>query len=222
MTAIESPSGEIRQQSRVRWLAPVILLVALAAGWIAFRGAGRWLVREDSLSKADVIVVLSGGLPYRGEEAAALFNSAYAPAVWISRPEGPGPQLAKLGIHFVGEEEYNHEVLMRKGVPAAAIEILPDTVIDTQQEVEEVSREMRRTGKYTVVIVTSPGHTRRVKALWSKLADPGLRLIVRAAPDDPYDADHWWRNTRDAQSVLREFLGLLNAWAGLPVRPHTL
>jgi hypothetical protein len=60
-----------------------------------------------------------------------------------------------------------------------------------------------------------------VKALWNKLADKNLTAIVRAAPDDPYDADHWWRNTRDALSVVREILGLMNVWAGLPVHPHS-
>jgi hypothetical protein len=33
--------------------------------------------------------------------------------------------------------------------------------------------------------------------------------------------DHWWRNTRDALAVVREILGLINLWAGLPVRPHS-
>jgi hypothetical protein len=46
------------------------------------------------------------------------------------------------------------------------------------------------------------------------------RLIVRSAPGDPFDPYRWWGNTRDALAVVREFLGLLNLWAGLPVRPH--
>ena len=41
--------------------------------------------------------------------------------------------------------------------------------------------------------------------------------MVRAAPEDPFDPRHWWRNSRDALDVVREVLGLLNAWAGLPV-----
>ena len=45
-------------------------------------------------------------------------------------------------------------------------------------------------------------------------------MTVHAAHDDPFDADHWWRNTRDVFSVVRETLGLVNAWAGLPVPPH--
>jgi uncharacterized SAM-binding protein YcdF (DUF218 family) len=197
-----------------------ILAALVVIGIVVFRNAGHWLVREDPLGKADVIVVLSGGLPFRAEGAASVFKSGYAPAVWVSRPDGPQEELAALGIHFVGEEEYNREILVNEGVPNSAIQIFPDAIANTQEEVEEISREMRRDGKHTVIFVTSPQHTRRVKALWRKLVGDDPRLIVRAAPDDPFDADHWWRNTKDVLAVVRESLGLLNVWSGLPVRPH--
>src|SRR6266851_1209905 len=35
--------------------------------------------------------------------------------------------------------------------------------------------------------------------------------------DDSFDPKHWWRTTNDALDVLREVLGLVNAWAGLPL-----
>jgi uncharacterized SAM-binding protein YcdF (DUF218 family) len=215
-TSVKS-AGRTRHR---RWTLQVIVLLALAIGTMAFRDAGYWLVREDPLAKADVIVVLSGGMPYRANGSANLFKSGYAPEVWVSRPEGPQQDLAALGIHFVGEEEYNREILIRQGVPEAAIAILPDIIINTQQEVREIAREMRRTGKHTVIIVTSPEHTRRVKALWNKVVGNEPRLIVRSAPGDPFVARRWWGNTRDALAVVREYLGLLNAWAGLPVQPH--
>jgi uncharacterized SAM-binding protein YcdF (DUF218 family) len=198
-----------------------ILALLLVLGVAVFRNVGHWLVREDALGKADVIVVLSGGLPFRAEGAASAFKSGYAPAVWVSRPSGPQEELAALGIHFVGEEEYNREILVQQGVPGAAIRIFPDAIVNTQDEVQEISREMRREGKHTVIIVTSPQHTRRVKALWRKLVGDDPRVIVRAASGDPFDADHWWRTTADVLAVVRESMGLLNVWAGLPVRPHS-
>jgi uncharacterized SAM-binding protein YcdF (DUF218 family) len=207
-----------RRRPGIGSLAILALLVVI--GVVVFRNAGHWLVREDPLGKADVIVVLSGGLPFRGESAAGIFKSGYAPAVWVSKPSGPQEELAALGIHFVGEEEYNREILVQEGVPDSAIQIFPDAIVNTQDEVEEISREMRRDGKHAVIIVTSPQHTRRVKALWRKLVGDDPRVIVRAAPGDPFDADHWWRNTQDVLAVVRESLGLLNVWSGLPVRPH--
>jgi uncharacterized SAM-binding protein YcdF (DUF218 family) len=220
ITETATPATNSGRKRRFRWALPLIALLVLAIGTMAFRDAGYWLVREDPLAKADVIVVLSGGMPYRANGAANLFKSGYAPEVWVSRPEGPQQELAALGIHFVGEEEYNREILVHQGVPDAAIAILPDIIINTQQEVNEIAREMRRAGKRTAIIVTSPEHTRRVKALWGKLVGSEPGLIVRSAPDDPFVAKRWWGNTRDALAVMREYMGLLNVWAGLPVQPH--
>lgn len=215
-STVKAPRG-----SREKKLAAVVILSILFVSCCAvFRSAGRWLVREDPLSKADVIVVLSGGLPYRADGAASLYKSGYAPVVWISRPEGPQEELAARGIHYVGEEEYNRAIMIQRGVPESAIQIFPERIINTQQEVEELSREMRKAGIHSAIIVTSPEHTRRVKALWTKLVGNDPRVIVRAAAEDPFDRDHWWGNTRDTLSVVRETLGLINVWSGLPVRPH--
>lgn len=220
----DSSAGKARgtkPASRRLRIVLLILLALLVASVLVIRQAGRWLVHEDPLSRADVIVVLSGSIPYRAEAAARLFRLGYAPEVWVSRPESPAADLQGLGIHFVGEEEYNRQIVMKEGVPESAAHILPGTIINTEQEMGEIAREMRRTGKTTVIIVTSPQHTRRVKALWKRIVGDNPKLIVRAAAEDPFDADHWWRNTRDAFSVVREYMGLANAWAGLPVRPHT-
>jgi uncharacterized SAM-binding protein YcdF (DUF218 family) len=204
-----------------RFFLVLVLLALVVCGVIAFRGLGRWLVREDPPAHADVIAVLSGGLPYRADGAAKYFELGYASEVWITRPEGPAEQLKQLGVSFTGEEEYSRQVLIQLRVPENHIRILSDTIINTEQEVEEIVRALRQANETSVIIVTSPQHTRRVKALWDKLAGKNLTAIVRAAPDDPFDAEHWWRNTRDALFVVREVLGLVNVWAGLPVRPHT-
>jgi uncharacterized SAM-binding protein YcdF (DUF218 family) len=197
----------------------IALLVIAIAGIIAFRGAGKWLVREDPLSHADAIVVLSGSMPARAEEAAKIFQQGYAPEVWLTRPNNVAGELGKMNIAYTGEETYNREVLIQKGVPPNAVRILPDSIVDTEQEIEEVSRQLREEKKTSAIIVTSPQHTRRVRVLWRRLAQPGQVAVVRAAWEDNFDADHWWSNTRDAFAVTREVLGLMNAWAGLPVRP---
>ena len=160
-------------------------------------------------------------MPYRAEEAAKVFQMGYAPHVWVSTPDSPREELAAMGIPFSGEEDYSRAVLIHEGVPAADVNIFPLPIVNTENEIEEISAQMRRDGKTSAIVVTSPQHTRRVRLLWSKLAGRNLRLIVREAPQDPFDADHWWRNTRDTFAVVRELLGISNAWLGLPVRPHS-
>ena len=213
----KSPTARKRN---LRAISALILLVLFVAAILVFRGAGNWLVREDPLMHADAIVVLSGGLPYRAEAAAHYFNSGYASEVWLTRPDGPSEQMRELGVQYVSEEDYDRQILIHFQVAEKNVRILPNTVIDTEQEVEEIARELRKEGKTSVIIVTSPQHTRRVRALWRKLAGEDLKAVVRAAREDPFDAEHWWRNTRDALSVVREILGLMNVWAGLPIQPH--
>jgi DUF218 domain len=205
-----------------RAILAAVILAVIAVGVFVFRGVGRWLVREDPLAHVDAIVVLSGGMPYRAEGAADVYRQGYAPEIWLTHPESPSPSLAAMGIHFVGEEDYSREVLIHESVPASAIQILPGEIVDTEQEIDEISREMRNEHVSRVIIVTSPEHTRRVHALWVRLAAANQKAVIRAAAEDPFDANHWWRNTRDVFAVVRELLGLANTWAGLPIRPHSV
>ncbi len=199
-------------------IAALIVSLAVCAGAVGvFRGVGHWLIREDTLAPADLIAVLSGSMPWRAEEAARIYQLGDGREVWVTQPEAPRGELASMGIQYLGEDFFNRETLIHWGVPEAAVRILPDSIIDTQDEVEEISREMRRQGMTSVIIVTSPQHTRRVKTLWHKMVGDHPRAIVRAAHPDPFDADHWWRDTQDIFSVARELMGLTNAWLGFPV-----
>lgn len=204
-----------------RWLIPggifaAIVIVVVAA----LLSVGRWLEVEDPLVHADVIVILSGRLPERAVEAARMFHAGYAEQVWISPPISPVDDLKAMNISFLGEDFYNEKVLIAKGVPADAIRILDHPDANTEEEVRQVSEALRDLKFHSVIIVTSKPHTRRVRTIWRKLVGSDPSMAVRYAQDDPYDGTHWWRHTRDGLDVVRETLGLLNAWAGFPLRPN--
>ncbi|MBI2358414.1 MAG: YdcF family protein [Deltaproteobacteria bacterium] len=199
----------------------ILFALALVLGTWALLRAGRWLVVGDPLAPARAIVVVSGHLPFRAMEAAQIYRQGLAPEVWLTRPSAPQEEkaLARLGIAVTREESYNEQVLRRLGVPRNAIRILSEPVLNTEQEVLLISRILEQVGGETVILVTSKYHTRRVKAIWNSLVGDTQKAIVRYAPEDPFDPDRWWRNTRDALAVVRESMGLLNAWAGFPLRP---
>ena len=199
-----------------------ILLAAVAGGWmsfslVAFFGVGRWLVVEDSVAKAHTIAVLSGRMPVRALEAAKLYRQGYAAEVWLTRSSEPGESLKEMGIVFEGEDVYNARVLIHEGVPAGAIHVLETPIVNSADEVRVISRALAQEKDRSVILVTTKPHTRRVRVLWRKLAPPGCRAVVRAASGDPFDPRHWWRSSGDALDVVREVLGLMNAWAGLPL-----
>jgi uncharacterized SAM-binding protein YcdF (DUF218 family) len=204
----------------VRWLIIfAALLILSTAGIFAFRNAGRWLIREDALEHADAILVLSGSMPYRAEEAAKIYQQRIAPEIWLTHPVSPSEELQSMGITYESDEDYDKAVFAHDGIPASAVRVLPDEIVNTEQELEEAHSEMVREEKSTIIIVTSLPHTRRVATIWRKLYGADSRAIVHGAPEDSFDADRWWENTHDALVVTRECLGLLNAWAGLPVPP---
>jgi uncharacterized SAM-binding protein YcdF (DUF218 family) len=184
-----------------------------------FFGVGRWLVVEDPLTKARAIAVLSGSMPLRALEAAKLYRDGYAPEIWLTHSAEPGETLAEMGIPFAGEDYYNVRVLIHEGIPAKAIRVLDPPIVNTADEMKVIDAALASEKDHTVIIVTTRAHTRRVRLLWRRLAAGQGRAVVRAASGDPFDPRRWWRNTGDALDVVREVLGLLNAWAGQPLRP---
>jgi uncharacterized SAM-binding protein YcdF (DUF218 family) len=180
-------------------------------------GVGRWLVVEDPPQKAHAIAVLSGRIPIRAIEAAKLYQAGYAPEIWLTRPAEPGAALQSMGIPYVGEDFYNLRVLIHEGVPVDAIHVLQPAILNTADEMSAIASALAEEKGDAVIIVTTKAHTRRVHILWNRLSAGRGHAIVRAATDDPFQPNRWWHSTGDALDVLREVLGLLNAWAGLPL-----
>jgi uncharacterized SAM-binding protein YcdF (DUF218 family) len=213
-----APSAFFRR-SRARSIFLAGGLVAVIFAFVCFLGVGRWLVVEDPLARAQAIAVLSGGMPSRAKEAAKLYREGYGPEIWLTHSTEPGETLAAMNIPFAGEDYYNVRVLVHEGVPPGAIRVLDSPIVNTADEMNVIAAALASEKERTVILVTTKAHTRRVRLLWRKIGSSRGRAIVRAASDDLFDARRWWRNTGDALDVVREVLGLLNAWAGQPLRP---
>lgn len=200
--------------------ALVFLVVLLTFAPLALTAIGTWLVTEDPLQHAPAVVVFGGQVPFRAMEAAAIYRQGWTHEVWLTQ-RGVDPEdvaLARLGIQRPPEYAYNRQVLERLGVSSNAIRVLNERNVNTAEEVRVIARELRSHGADRVILVTSKFHTRRVRVLWHALVGNHPEAIIRYTPDDPFEADHWFRNTEDGMAVSREWFGLLNAWAGFPVK----
>jgi uncharacterized SAM-binding protein YcdF (DUF218 family) len=205
--------------SRTRRILAIAACCFLVMAVAAFFEVGRWLTVEDPLEKAGAIAVLSGSMPLRALEAAKLYREGYAREVWLTHSVEPGETLKKMSIPFASEDFYNTRILMHEGVPEAAIHVLDAPIVNTVDEIGVIGKALDGAKDRSVIIVTTKAHTRRVRLLWRRLASGHGRAIVRAASGDPFNPGHWWRTTSDALDVVREVLGVLNAWAGLPLSP---
>jgi hypothetical protein len=186
---------------------------------LLFLNVGRWLIVEDPLRPAAAIAVLSGRMPSRALEAARLYKQGLAPQVWLTHSTEPGATLAKHSVSYLGEDTYDKLLLLHEGVPESAIRVLDPPILNTADEMRTIGLALTKEKDQRVILVTSKVHTRRVRTLWNDLSAADGQAIVRGVADDDFDAAHWWRNTSDALDVVREILGLMNAWAGLPIHP---
>jgi len=204
------------------WTVAITVLLAITASTIVWLGVGNWLVKEDPLQPTAAIAVLSGCTPDRALEAAQLYYDGYAKEIWLTHPGLHVDSLAELGIHYPAEDDVNTRVLRRVGIPAKAIHVLETPIVNTDQELDVISTALQNRGGQSVMIVTSKAHTRRVHLLWDKFYASRGQVIVHAVSDDPFDPHHWWRYSAGLTQVVHEVLGIMNAWAGLPVQATPL
>lgn len=195
-----------------------LALLALSSGLAFMLGVGHWLVKEDSLQKANAIVVLSGNFPARALEAASLYRAGYANEIWLTHPGAQSESLMQLGLRYSNEAELNYQVLRRQGVPAKAIHVLDAPIINTQDELEVIGTALQQKNAASVIVVTNKAHTRRVHELWNSLNSSRGKIIVHALPSDAFQPSAWWTRTGDTHQVIHELLGIINVWAGLPVQ----
>jgi uncharacterized SAM-binding protein YcdF (DUF218 family) len=212
----------VKRRSRA-WLVAVVLVVAATGPLVwAVSGLGGWLVVADPLERASAAVVLSGGVPFRAIEAAAIYRGGWVREVWTTRSSNPAEEAVlarlKLDLDF-RDESSNRLILERLGVSPGDIRVLAPGGRNTAEELKIVARELLRTGGDRVILVTSKSHSRRVRATWRAVVGTIPRGAVRHAESDPFDGTRWWERTSDALAVSREVFGLMNVWAGFPIHP---
>jgi uncharacterized SAM-binding protein YcdF (DUF218 family) len=183
-----------------------------------FRGIGSFLIVEDPLEPAAAIVSLGGHLPFREMEAAKLYRDGWAPQVIVVRaaPSAEFEALQALKINKEQEWEASIRVLIQQGVPNSAIIVPEQEGIGTLEEVQAAYTSIP-TKDARVILVTSKFHTRRTRLTWQYVSGGRSKPIVRAATADPFDPERWWQERSFVLSVVREYLGLINFYAGFPI-----
>lgn len=156
---------------------------------------------------------------FRSAEAARLFREGWAPRVWITAPEGAAEleAIKILGLSSTPVDQLSVQVLEKLGVPGSAIRVLSHQAEDTIEEIRLITTAMAQSGLTRVILVTSPTHTRRVRAIWRVLGQRGQQSFVHHIDRENFEPDRWWATERDRSRVLHEMSGLAYAWLGLPL-----
>lgn len=226
MDASEVPSalGEARSRPfrlRAGVLALIVASFGLAALWVfhepVFNGLGRMLVEETPLAQADFVVIFGNKEVPAVATAADLLAKGYAPRVLLFQADPtPGEvRLDRLDIRVPTRDELAMMVMRRMGVHPGSIVVEPIADPSTNAEVRAIARYARSHDAHRIIAVTYRSHTRRTAVLLRRALDPSSLVMVRAAPDDMFEPEGWWRERGNSREVLIESMRWVNSfWFG--------
>ncbi len=168
--------------------------------------AGTLLVEDDGPQKAQAILVLGGDPGPRILKAAQLAQAGYAPHVLVDGPKTLIGHESDMTIPYAAQ----------RGYPASLFEplLLPGGMDSTREEAAFVGKYLRQHGIHKILLVTSNFHTHRAAYLMRK-ENPGLDVVVVAAPDPYFTPEGWWKSREGRKTFLFEWMKTVAAWSGI-------
>jgi uncharacterized SAM-binding protein YcdF (DUF218 family) len=97
-----------------------------------------------------------------------------------------------------------------QGVPAERILLAPGTVETTYQEAMAVGRLAQEEGWRSLIVVTSPYHTRRARMAFDDVfRGTNIRVVVRPVNASWYRADSWQETESAVRVTWTEYMALI-------------
>lgn len=96
------------------------------------------------------------------------------------------------------DHELNRRVLLKRGVAAADVAILPAAAASTYDEAVALAAFLQKRPNASVIVVTNDCHTRRSRWVFTRvLGEHAGQVSFVSAPTDEFPMDRWWRSQRN-------------------------
>ena len=198
--------------SRRRRIVKILFSCILIWPFAAWLGA-RLLIIQAPLEKADAIVILGGAANYkeRASEAAKLLLDGRAQRILITNDNirGSWSNVEQRNPYFY---ERARQQLRTAGVPDTEIEVLIQPVTSTEEEARLVRQYAEEHRLRSVLVVTSPYHSRRALWIFSRVfRETGIQVgLIGASPggESPRPAI-WWLTVRGWKFVPTEYVKMI-------------
>ncbi len=169
----------------------------------------QFLIVSDPLYPADAIVPLAGGVE-RTMYTSHLYQTGYAPwfivtdVAWVSADQ---EQLASTSIAHAA---------LKYGVAQQHIVTTAIPVTSTYTEALAVRDLAQREGWQSLIVVTSPAHTRRSRAIFRTVfTGTGIAVSIRPSIGEGEADAAWWRDEHERGMVGREYVKLMAFYTGI-------
>ena len=174
-------------------LLSIIVLWFSAPLWL--KKIGSFSISNETLQKADIIIVLSGDDEgQRLRHAFNLYQRGYAGEILLS---GATNLWEETGVDLM--EKY----LIQLGVPQK--DILSEKRSESTVENAIFSKHLLQDRSLkSAIVVTSPTHSRRVSLIFKRVFSPSYRVSVSSDPE-AFKPEGWWRDPSLRRTVIREY-----------------
>ena len=181
-------------------IVAALLIIVAVTHRLWLEAIARFLIVDDELSPADAIVVLGGGGKERIEHGVKLYNSGYAARIIMTGMVHNLPGVTTTWAGFAMQEA------VALGVPEDVI-IPEEQAIDTDENAEYVKEIMVDRGLKSAIVVSSPYHMRRARAIFRKVFkdQAGISLQFSSVEDSSFQVQGWWKRKRDRSRVIWEY-----------------
>ena len=212
---IEPRGKTLRRPSLFKWilflfLVAYVLITYYHAPLLTF--LGRYLIVEHPPKEADLIVCLMGKPVERGLAAADLYRQGLGSSIFVGREKPPdgNSELVKRGVHFPEERDLLVMMLNGLGVPRSAC-ITGDRFIEGTLGEAKIVREVAlKRGFKSMIIVTSPTHTRRAWLTYRNLFEKeGTKIMMVPSSYSDFKANDWWKTREYFREVIIEYQKLI-------------
>jgi uncharacterized SAM-binding protein YcdF (DUF218 family) len=205
---------------RILIVLALLALIAIVVMPALLNAYGRWLIRTDPPSRADVAIVLGGGEGERLGAAVRIWREGRVPALLIIDPGIP------LLPVYTGEDsltmgEAKRRIALRRGVPGDRVWVIRGAT-STYEEAIAARPFLESRGIRSAIVVTSPFHSRRARATFRHLfRGSPVRIALETLPlsisqDRP---GRWWTREHDLMAVFTETVKLVFYWNRFGIRP---
>lgn len=188
---------------RNKVLVGIIFVFCLAIVFYPFllQKMADFLIVQNDLEKADVILVLAGDTNgERVAQAVKLYKTGWAPKVLMS---------GGTAIWNVTYAQNMKDQARYLRVPAKDI-LLQDRSESTYEDLKYSLEILKRIGAKKVIIVSSPYHMRRLSLAARKMyGKEDIKIIVFPAQKTKWNKKRWWLRHEDTQPVAWEYMALL-------------
>jgi len=212
---IEPKGRTIGKQNLLKWLFFLLVIIySLLSYYHApiFKYLGSYLIVKHQAQKSDLIVCLAGRNVERGLAAADVYQKKLAARIFMGREEIPDghESLTEKGIEYPESVDLLTMILKKMGVPGSAILISDRPVKSTFDEATVVRDLVKERGFRSLILITSPTHTRRAWLTYRKLFEKdNIRILVFPSPYSKFNPENWWKNRKYVREVIIEYEKLI-------------